>query len=477
MTRRRAHNCSRNGKEAAGISEKISEAEISMVLDTYMYLDYTKARDGLTLSEIIDSLKTEPDYGGGGAHYGEYTVLREAVQNEEIGSLKICCQSANMGYDSGTAACTFQSGDKSSYYVVYRGTGDGEWPDNGLGMTEESTTQQNRALSYFEEVVETLDIGKESQIIVTGHSKGGNKAQFVTMETKYENLVDACYSVDGQGFSETAINKWKDRYGDEKYDKRREKIYGIHGENDYVSVLGSSIILAEHIRYIKTPVEKTNFAGYHDIKYMFASLNTDSETGKSVTVFHGRKNCDVPKRGELGKYAAALSGGMMKLVPGERDGCAAVIMQFMEALRGQKKGINGEKLTLEDMKDFTVQGIPLIAGSLFTEEEGRKLLYSLFDKEYSGGGLPANLNLQVDYRQLSGQAAKTKNLTLRIDRLVKEIRETADAIPFYIKGHAGLYHGVKLSAIEIDKIIKRLFQIAQFQEEAAASYQKWDTEN
>ena len=457
------------------IGEKISEAEISMVLDTFMYLDYREAEDGLALRDIIDNLETVPDYGGGGTHFGEYTVLQEAVKNEEIGSLKICCQSVNMGYDSGTAACTFQSSDGNSYYVVYRGTGDGEWPDNGIGMTDAATIQQNRALSYFEEVVEKMDIGKENQVIVTGHSKGGNKAQFVTMETRYENLVDACYSVDGQGFSDAAINKWKDRYGNEKYDKRREKIYGIHGENDYVSVLGSSVILAGHIRYIKTPVEKTNFAGYHDIKYMFASLTADEETGNYITTFHGRKNCDVPNRGELGEYAAALSSGMMKLTPEERDGCAAVIMQLMEASRGQKKGINGERLTLEDMKDFMIQGIPLIAGSLFTEEEGRKFLCSLLDKEYFKGELPAAFHMQVDYGQLFRQAEETRNLTLRIDTLVREVRKTADAIPLYVKGHAGLYHGVKLSAIELDKVTKGLFQIAQFQEEAAKSYRKWDT--
>ncbi len=152
------------------IGEKISEAEISMVLDTFMYLDYREAEDGLALRDIIDNLETVPDYGGGGTHFGEYTVLQEAVKNEEIGSLKICCQSANMGYDSGTAACTFQSSDGNSYYVVYRGTGDGEWPDNGIGMTDAATIQQNRALSYFEEVVEKMDIRKENQVIVTGHS-------------------------------------------------------------------------------------------------------------------------------------------------------------------------------------------------------------------------------------------------------------------------------------------------------------------
>lgn len=445
-----------------------------MVLDTFMYLDYREAEDGLTLSEIVKNLEAVPDYGGGGTHYGEYTVLREAVRNEEVGSLRICCQSSHMGYDEGTCACTFQSGDGRSYYVVYRGTGDGEWPDNGIGMTSAATVQQNRALSYFENVVETMDIKKEKCLIVTGHSKGGNKAQFVTMETKYENLVDACYSVDGQGFSEEAVNGWKDRYGEDEYDRRRQKIYGIHGENDYVSVLGSSIILASHIRYIKTPVEKANFAGYHDIKYMFASLGTDEKTGNSITIFQGRKNADVPSQGELGEYASALSSGMMKLLPGEQDGCASVIMQLMESLKGRKSGINGEKVTLADLKDFTIQGIPLIAGSLFKEEEGRKLLCALLDKEYFSGQLPGNLNLQADYILIGKQAGEMRNLALQIDKLIQEVRKAAGGIPFYIKGHETLYHGIKLSAIEADKTVKKLLKIQQFKEEAARSYQKWD---
>mgnify|MGYP001059438427 FL=1 len=50
-----------------------------MILDTFMYLDYKEAVEGTSLKEIIDDLALHPDYGGGGIHYGEYTVLREAV--------------------------------------------------------------------------------------------------------------------------------------------------------------------------------------------------------------------------------------------------------------------------------------------------------------------------------------------------------------------------------------------------------------
>ena len=99
-----------------------------MVLDTYMYLDYKEEREGLTINEILKELEEHPDYGGGGIHQGEYTVLKEAAQNPRIGEMTLYCQSSNMGYDSGTAACTFKSPGENSYYVVYRGTGDGEWP-------------------------------------------------------------------------------------------------------------------------------------------------------------------------------------------------------------------------------------------------------------------------------------------------------------------------------------------------------------
>lgn len=457
------------------IGEKISDAEISMILDTYMYLDYKEAREGLTINEILKELKEHPDYGGGGIHHGEYTVLEQAAENPEIGEMVMCCQSGNMGYDSGTAACTFKSPGENSYYMVYRGTGDGEWPDNGIGMTSSATMQQERALSWFEEVVETLELGEQDHLVVTGHSKGGNKAQFVTMETRYDSLVDVCYSVDGQGFSESAISRWQERYGEEEYEKRREKLYGIHGENDYVSVLGNSVIPQNHIRYVKTPVEKSNFAGYHDIKYMFAALVYDKAAKSYVTAFSGRKNDDVKGQGELGSYAAALSAQVMELEPDKRDGCAGVIMQMMEAFGGERKrGLNGEKLTLSDLKDFTFQGLPLIAGSLFKGEEGKKLLQALIRKDSFSGGLSGSLNLWADPVMLKKQAQNAENLSVSLKKITEEIRGMADGIPLYMKGHDAIYHSIKLSAAELDRNSKELTNMAGYVRRAAESYEKWN---
>ena len=117
----------------------LTDEEISMILNTYMYMDYKEADDGMTINEILSDLSTLDDYKEGGIHYGEYSVLSQAAENPEVGELIIGNQSHLMNFDSGTNACTFSTKDGSSIYVVFRGTGDGEWPDNGMGMTQAST--------------------------------------------------------------------------------------------------------------------------------------------------------------------------------------------------------------------------------------------------------------------------------------------------------------------------------------------------
>lgn len=453
-----------------------SEAEICMVLDTFMYLDYREAQDGTSLSDILKDLEHHPDYGGGGIHNGEYTVLCQAAENDAIGNLVIGCQSREMGYASGTAACTFSTADGETVYVVYRGTGDGEWPDNGLGMTQSVTAQQQEALQYFEEVVEKLPIVENQRLVVTGHSKGGNKAQFVVMETGVEELIDVCYSVDGQGFSEQAITRWKDNYGEEGYRERTTKLRGIHGENDYVNVLGNSIIPTENIRYIKTPVEKDNFAGYHDIKYMFATREYDPGTQTFYTRFHGRKNADAIRQGELSRYASALSQDVMELAPDKRDGCAAVVMQLMEASAGSKNGINGEKLKLSDISDFTFLGIPIIAGSLFRGEEGKRLLQAFRNKEVLSSVVPDGLILQVNDRSLQSCGEELENMAGQFAVLEQQLHEAAQKVPVYMKGSAVMHHRIELSADRIQRLREKLLKAAGLQKQISSSYRCWNEE-
>ena len=67
----------------------MTEEEISLVLNTFMYIDYKEADDGMTMNEILEELSRHPDCQEGGIHFGEYTVLTQAARNPEIGSLVI----------------------------------------------------------------------------------------------------------------------------------------------------------------------------------------------------------------------------------------------------------------------------------------------------------------------------------------------------------------------------------------------------
>lgn len=452
----------------------MSEEEISMVLNTFMYLDYKEADDGMNMTEILAELSSSPDCREGGIHYGEYQVLSQAADNPEIGNLIIGNQSHLMGYDTGTAACSFSSSDGNCIYIVYRGTGDGEWPDNGRGMTSISTTQQERALSYFETVVERENIDQTGRLIVTGHSKGGNKAQYVTMSTKYHHLLDACYNVDGQGFSEEAISAWKGKWGEEGFQSRRGKITGIYGENDYVNVLGYGVVPKENIYYIKTPIDKGNFAGYHDIKYMFATRRKNPHTGEWETVFSGSPNDYAMARGKLGNYAAELSASMMELPGDKRDGCAAFLMQIMEITRGSKSGINGEKLTFPDVYDFWEEGIPAIKNSLFMSAEGLFFLDAAIYSDSFATEMQGNVNFMFDDKKLLAKAKELEWLALRLETMKAALNEVTGNLGQVMIGSFGIKTQLEIEEMQLKKAAKKVRKLSEKLYEVIRIYQKKD---
>lgn len=453
---------------------RMSEEEISMVLNTFMYIDYKEADDGMTLNEILSELSRHPDCAEGGIHFGEYTVLRQAAQDPQIGNLVIDNQSCLMGCDSGTAACTFSSRDGGSIYVVYRGTGDGEWPDNGLGMTQKSTRQQERALEYFDRVVERNQISPSQRVIVTGHSKGGNKAQYVTMSTQYGELVDACYNIDGQGFSQKAIDGWKEAYGESGFEKRRRRITGIFGENDYVNVLGNSIVPKNQIFYVKTPVQVQNFAGYHDIKYMFASRVLNESTGEYDTVFGGRKNDYVMGQGKLGSYAAVLSGLLMRMEPERRDGCAATLMQLMELGGERKTGLNGERLTLSDIGDFVSAGIPVVADSVFYTGQGREMLAAAFCRKSFSQDMKGCLIVKAGYSKMAAQIEPLRNLALEVRKRKEEAQSVSERLPNFAKNSWLLCRSLKREAENLEGEAASLQELSEVLEKIIKIYMETD---
>lgn len=117
--------------------------------------------------------------------------------------------------------------------VVFRGTASDEWPDNLLGAYQTDTKQQKEALDYIKSL-------PYDNITVSGHSKGGNKSQYVTIVTKSDseliNKIDRCVAFDGQGFSP----EFCELYADE-IKKYNNIITLISPNDDYVNILLTQI--------------------------------------------------------------------------------------------------------------------------------------------------------------------------------------------------------------------------------------------
>lgn len=460
------------------MTEELSEAEISMILDVYMYTNYEHAIDGQSLKEIIASMPEHFDTNK--IHKNEYTILNEAVNNPKIGDLKICCQSQKMGYNSGTNAVTFTSPTDNKVYITYRGTADGEWYDNGQGMTKEWTNQQKEAVKYYDEVVDSLKLDNSYEIYVSGHSKGGNKVQFVTMDSKNADIITKTFSVDGQGQSKKAIARWQKKYSKEEYNERISKIYGINGENDFVSVLGTGIILAENISYIKTPVgtmEDTkiaNIAGFHDMTYMFAKQIKNLD-GKNELVFTGRRNEYVLKSGEFANWTRGLYEALDKYPDVIVDDNAKTLMQIVEiANKGKMTGINNEMVNMSAIKAFYYTGLPLILFNAFGSTKGR----SLFSKVLNDGLLNDSINgatdIEVDYTSIFNLSEELLNVSNNLNALILKMATASMALPLFLDGNIYRKPNLDNSLVKLKELQQKLKRTANVLNKIASYYFEYD---
>lgn len=454
------------------MEHEYTKDEISMILDTFMYVGDIEYEEGESLGQIVSKMPQMSDING--QYKEEYAILKDAVNNPKIAELEIACPAQKMGYNEGTNAVTFVSPDKENVYVVYRGTADGEWPDNGKGLIDERTTQQDEAVRYFDEVVETLGITSAVNLTVTGHSKGGNKAQYVTMDSKYADLIDQCYSIDGQGHSDAAINMWKERYSEEEYAERVAKIYGINGENDFVSVLGNVIIASSNIRYIKTPVPAMDVAGYHDITGMFAGESLD-EDGNPMLTYTSLRNDIALNRGKFADGIAKLSKRVMEMPEFIRKCSTATTMQIAEAVGGERTvGINNERLSVLEAGIFAKTGIPVILLSLVGTGEGKQIINSLFNKEDLVKTVGSDVNISLNYLKIEESAQNLQMTCDKINALLSIIETAGLAISLRIDGVAYKKACLQGSIISLKVTEMKFRKLSQIQSKIASLYKKFD---
>lgn len=218
---------------------KLSEKEL-LLLDNFMYIDgSTEVGKGKTLERVVDDIlkkgisKKELS--------GDIKVEQaEDILNEIKKDPKLCRMTIEESIDTkGVRASCFVD-EENQATVAFRGTGGSyeAWKDNVLGAYQVDTECQKMAAEFIQN-----NCANYNNITVTGHSKGGNMAQYCTVVCG--NQIESCYSYDGQGFNDEFLDKYADEIA-----QNQRKITSICCNNDYVNILLKPI--AGQTKYLLT---------------------------------------------------------------------------------------------------------------------------------------------------------------------------------------------------------------------------------
>lgn len=345
----------------AGISTS-NEAQIAAMLNLFEYLDYHMGEPGTDLRTLVHEAEQYLSSSGqlSESRAAMLDILKQGMDSiPGLADMRL----AMSDHGSGIEADAFVS-DHNEAYVVYRGTGDGKWIDNGRGMTEELTESQSQASDFYDRVVRECGLNEDTNLIVTGHSKGGNNAQSAALNAENRMLIDKCYSFDGQGMSDAAVERYSSMPG---YEEQCRKLYGINNESDPVNELGIKVIPDENTVYIKTNTRDSDLVSTHAMEYLFYREDgTYGYTMNGETV-----------QGELGKYAHRLSEILMSMPEELRDSCAVTLMQLIELGEDTMIGYDGDHATFTDASLLIHFGLPAIIYSIIGTEEGRDALIAI----------------------------------------------------------------------------------------------------
>lgn len=219
---------------------KYSERELLM-LTQFVYLDCSVSDK--TIGSIIDGYRDEEGRftpqsvskaGNGGGMKDEDVVKLFTEMDEEIKrepSFGELSASRKLNEDKVIRAICYTDVKDESPVLAIRGTGGTKeaWTDNINGGYETDTYLQKLTADFVKN-----ECAAYKDLTVTGHSKGGNLSQYVTVTCP--EMVSRCVSFDGQGFSDDFISENR-----ALVDEASPKIKSISANNDFVNILLTSI--------------------------------------------------------------------------------------------------------------------------------------------------------------------------------------------------------------------------------------------
>ena len=314
---------------------ELSEKQL-LLLDNYMYIQGStnEKNVGRNIDYLLESGISDGCVSGGITPEQAQAILNEVKEDPVLCNMQV---DASIDTDGVRAACFVDKNGNAT--VAFRGTGGSyeAWNDNVQGGYSWETKCQETAKNFIEN-----SCSQYNNITVTGHSKGGNMAQYCTYTCG--DKIDRCISYDGQGFSNTAIAK-----DAALIEQNREKIKSICCDEDYVNVLLNSI--AGETVYLKTQ----EGANAHSSQELYLNNKNDiDENGKfTKQVFQSdfSKTEDkildwltdhmdyVPDdiKKDIYDLIGADVGLLFAIISGKMD--FDVFMQYMEDYYGARSGL------------------------------------------------------------------------------------------------------------------------------------------
>ncbi len=227
--------------EAAGKFEEADKIRKDYSGDNVVKFEVDAINNG-AMQKTVDMIRADEELLNLKISYTSGKYQQELMEN---GADKYCT-------DGLTAACFTDSNGNA--YVVYRGT-DGyiAWSENAEAATLADTEYQQKALNFFESIPK---LTMYNDVQLSGHSKGGNMVQYITVVSKYSEYISKALSYDGQGFSEKFLLKYF-----EEIQKNKDKIVSYSAEFDVVNGLLYELDIERH--YIKASIADINPFNHH----------------------------------------------------------------------------------------------------------------------------------------------------------------------------------------------------------------------
>lgn len=218
--------------------------------------------EGMTVGDYLrqidlNALDNEYTYSTQMNGFDFRNIIMAILNNPNVSDSRILESHLDMAYGAGGGISIVvvnekEEADESGKHeavVAFRGTADREWTDDFEGAGQVDSLQQINALEWYKQAYDRNNLEKYF-VTVIGHSKGGNKAKYITI---LNDTPDRCVSFDGQGFSDKFIDHYKKRII-----ARQSLITNHNIDYDYVNILMNDI------------GEKTYYIGYDYGKYGFS---------------------------------------------------------------------------------------------------------------------------------------------------------------------------------------------------------------